>query len=347
MTWGWIVALCLLAGVVNAGELSDCLACGDAKALKRHGFVGTGHRETLRARIGTVDEKLPCVTSGDEAGDAFEVTLRKQRDRTCALQIREVYPPESPGVRYTYEVYANGKLVYVRDYRALMFGPVSYFINLDDPETVGSSQIRLRFANRRAGTPLRISAIWLYSDFPGYCESAGIGIPFYLAPLLDETPDISKREQEFKYLKRNIRPSANSDVRLGCAEEHGYMNRDPARARKQFEDLLNLSRKYDMPLGLSFVSWWSGTPVRYPDGEGGTFGDPEYQQICWSVADDYDEGDGLRKLLGDRWDIRYGWTVPNRWSSVPWLTMNHPRLNAARHKAIGEKLGILDRKSVV
>lgn len=334
-------AICLLADMAHAGELSDSLHFKDTTDLKRHGFLGTGHREVLSARTGTVDEKIPCHASGEKAGEAFQVTLRKSPGLTFAVQIQEVYPPESPGVRYTYEVYANDTLIYIRDYPAVMFGPASYFIHVDDPALLETDKINLRFVNRREGASFRLSAVWLYSDFPEYCRAAGFETSFYLAPLLRGYHDDAELEKEFRYLKLNLRPLPGTDVRLGCAQEHRYMNRDRTQSREQFECLLRLSKKYDMPLELLFVSWWGGTPMRLPDGKGGRFSDPEYQQVCWSESDNYDEGEGLRKLLGDKWDLRYGWTVPNRWSNTPWLTMNHPRLNKARHKVIGEKLGIL------
>lgn len=335
MTWGWAVVLCLLVGAVHAGELSDHLVCGDSKALKHGGFSGVGHTETLRAQVGAVDEKIPCLVSGDKAGDSFEVKLSKQPDKVCALQITEVYPPDAPGVRYTYDVFADGKLVYIRDHPGLMFGRASYFIYL---EGVHSSGVQLRFVNKR-NEPFRIADIWLYSDFPAYCESAGFETPYYLAPLL--TKKSQDREQEARYLKTHIRPTGNPDVKLACVEEHHYMIRDASFARQQFEALLRLSKRYDMPAALHFVSWWGGTPGRIPDGKGGAFRDVEYQQVCWSETDTHDEGEELKKLLGDKWDIRYGLSTPNQWSNCPWLTMNHPRLNSARHKAIGEKLGIL------
>ena len=332
----------MAVGMAHAGGLTDSLSLGDRKALDGHDFAGTGQTEVLKAHIGTVNESIPCFASSPKSGAMFRVTVKKAANQPCTVQITEAYPPDSPGIRYTYGVYADGKLIYVRDYPAIMFGPVSYFVRLDDPAVIAADRVTVKFVNYRDGTSFRIAHIWAYSDFTSYCESAGFDTPFYIAPLLDEyRDDPAKTEAEFEYLSSNLRPIRNSDVKLGCSQEIYYMNRGADYYRAHVRDLLRLSRKYNMPFALSFVSWWGGTPMRQPDGKGGVFSDVEYQQICWSETDAYDDGEPLRKLLGDKYDLRYGLTVPNRWSSVPWLTMNHPVLNAAKHKAIAEKLGVL------
>jgi hypothetical protein len=339
--WLILVFSLVLAGYASAGEISDHVSLGDGKGITRHSFTGLGRAETLTGRIGTVDEKMPCLASGPKSGDSFQIALQKSPGKSCVVQIQEVYPPESEGVRYAYEVYANKKLVYIRDYPGIMFSRVSYFVKLDDPASVKAPKITLRFVNRREGAPFRVSAIWLYSDFDAYCRDAGFGVPFYLTPLLSGRGDDLKLEAEYRYLNSKLRRASCPDVKLGCSTEHHYMHRDQAAAKQEFETYLRLSRKYDMPIAFLYVSWWGGTPMWKPDGKGGQLSDPEYQQICWSETDTYDEGPELRKLLGDRWDIRYGFTTPNMWSNTPWLTMNHPVLNAAKFEAIGRNLGAL------
>src|SRR5689334_5243738 len=125
------ILLCLIATTAGAGELSDSVFFGNAKSEKAH-RTSTGKTEVLATRVGTVDEKIPCRVSSN----GFSLTLRKQPGQPCTIQIQEAYPPESPGVRYTYQVHANDKLAYIRDFPALMFGQTSYFVTLDDPESV-------------------------------------------------------------------------------------------------------------------------------------------------------------------------------------------------------------------
>lgn len=338
------VLLLICACPLAAGELSDSLIFGNTRAEAAHGLQG-GLAGAVSALVGTVHESTTCRASTPAFGSSFQFRLRKQPGQLFTLQIQEVYPPESPGVRYRYEVRIDGKLVYIRDYVGLMVGTVSYFINIDDPEFLPSSEISLTFTNTRGYEPFRISGVWLFSDFAGYCQSSNFDVPFYLNPLLDSHSTKSGLEAEFAYLKNNVAPIVNPSVRLGCAQEHYYMHKTAYQSQQQFTWLLDLARKYDMPYSPLMVSWWAGTPLGVPDGLGGTFGDPKYQQVCWSITDFHDEGQALRDLLGSKWDMHYGWTVPNMWSNTPWLTMNSTVLNNARATAIASKMSVL--KSVL
>jgi len=335
-----LLGLFTMISAASASGLSDSLYFGDAQSQKTHSVRGDGYNTVLTGRVGVVDEKMPCWTSGGKSGSAVSFTLDKQPGKPFTLQVTEVYPPEAPGTRYTYSVYAGGKLVYIRDNPALMFARMSYFITVDDPALMQQKKVTLKLVNTREGSPFRISAIWLYSDFMAYCRDAGFDAPMYLTPLLSNQTEDAKIEEEFKYLRENIHPTQN-DIKLGCAKEIYYMHQDNATWRARFDQLLRYATKYDMPIEFAFVSWWGGTPMWIDDGEGGKFSDVKYQQICWSETDNHDDGPELRKLLGDRYDLKYGLTVPNRWSSTPWLTMNSAQLNKARHRMIGERLGVL------
>jgi uncharacterized glyoxalase superfamily protein PhnB len=148
LTIKWLFALIgalAFAASAMGGELSDAVYFGDKSSEKAHSLQGPGQDEVMSARIGTVDESITCWTSGPKSGDAVEVTLRKQPGKPFSVQIQEVYPPEAPDTRYTYSVYANDKLVYMRDNPALMFGVTSYFINIDDPALIQSGSMKLRF----------------------------------------------------------------------------------------------------------------------------------------------------------------------------------------------------------
>lgn len=105
-------------------------------------------------------------------------------------------------------------------------------------------------------------------------------------------------------------------------------------AMRQFGDLAASSR---FPLRVLPQMHWAGIPTGVPDGAGGTFTDVPYQQITWD-QDDRTEEPGLKPLLGDRYDVRYGLSVPNRWGNTPWLTFNHPRLNQFRRARLREAM---------
>lgn len=339
-----VLILCACACQTLAGELSDSLNIGNSSAEAAHSVQG-GSSETISALVGAVSESTDCRASSSTLNSSFQLKLHKQPGQIFTLQIQEVYPPESPGVRYGYNVEVDGTLVYVRDYIGLMCGTVSYFIKVDNAALLSADEITLKFTNIRSDYPFRISAIWLFSDFAAYCQSSNFDVPFYLNPLLSQYTTKSELETEISYLKTNVSPFVNPNVRLGCAQEHYYMQKTAAQSLQQFQWLLDLAKIYDMPYSPLFVSWWGGTPLWVSDGLGGQFGDAKYQQVCWSETDNYDEGSSLRTLLGSKWDIHYGWTIPNIWSSTPWLTMNSSVLNNARAAAISSKLGTL--KSVL
>ncbi len=103
-----------------------------------------------------------------------------------------------------------------------------------------------------------------------------------------------------------------------------------ARAIGVVADLAHAAR---LPIRIAPQMHWAGIPSGVPDGAGGTFTDVPYQQITWDEADQIDDP-GLKPLLGERYDVRYGLSVPNRWSNTPWLTFNHPRLNQYRRACL-------------
>lgn len=100
----------------------------------------------------------------------------------------------------------------------------------------------------------------------------------------------------------------------------------PERQNAELDKLIAFGKQNHLPLEVVPVSWWGGTPGGC-DGLGGHWTDVTYQQVTYSP------GLGL-----------YGLSVPNRWSSTPWLTMGSSRLNA--FKAAGlQTFGALLRQA--
>lgn len=95
-------------------------------------------------------------------------------------------------------------------------------------------------------------------------------------------------------------------------------------------------------VNVKLTSDWGGWPIWVSDGRGGRFGDLEYQQIVYS-PNHVRETPQLRELLGDSYAREYGLTTPNRWSNTPWLTYNHPRLNAFLGQQYSRVAAIYDR----
>ena len=102
--------------------------------------------------------------------------------------------------------------------------------------------------------------------------------------------------------------------------EVNFMNRSDAQLEEQFRYIFRLGRDADLPLIFNFNSWWDCTPCGR-DGEGGYLNDIPYQQITYNPLT------GKKTL-----------SVPNIWRNTPWLTMNHPRLNALRAQRLRQTM---------
>ena len=134
-------------------------------------------------------------------------------------------------------------------------------------------------------------------------------------------------EAELRTLVR--RTPAHRRLVPQAAVLYNFCTRDPAASRREIERLAGLAESARIPLRIAFQVHWGGTPKGIPDGAGGTFADVPYQQVTFDPADAV-EDPGLRALMGDRYDVRFGLSVPNVWGDTPWLTFNHPRLNQFR-----------------
>lgn len=110
---------------------------------------------------------------------------------------------------------------------------------------------------------------------------------------------------------------------------YNFSTRTAEENQAEIDKLAAMAVEANVPLRIAFEMHWGGLPVGVPDGAGGTFSDLPYQQITFDPDDKVDDP-GLAALMGDRYDVRFGLTVPNVWSNTPWLTYNHPRLNQLR-----------------
>ncbi|MGE5481794.1 MAG: hypothetical protein ACM3VX_02650 [Bacteroidota bacterium] len=115
--------------------------------------------------------------------------------------------------------------------------------------------------------------------------------------------------------------------RVGIAVNWPFLGSSLDQMKHTLELVSELADQLGMPFNVKLSSDWGGWPIRAPDGAGGHFGNLVYQQIVWSPETRTESSD-LKDLLGYRYHPGYGLTVPNVWSNTPWLTYNHPRLNA-------------------
>lgn len=127
-------------------------------------------------------------------------------------------------------------------------------------------------------------------------------------------------------------------IRQELALVYNFCSRDSEANRKKIDSLSAMAEETGIPLRVAFQMHWGGTPVGIPDSGGVTFSDPVYQMITYDPDDRVDDP-GLREVLGNDYDIRFGLSVPNVWSDTPWLTFNNPRLNRFRQNRLADVLG--------
>jgi hypothetical protein len=118
---------------------------------------------------------------------------------------------------------------------------------------------------------------------------------------------------------------------------YNFCSRDSAENRKEIDRLAGLAEQTGIPLRIAFQVHWGGVPVGVPDSGGVAWSDPPYQMVVYD-PDDQTDDPGLAALLGDRYDVRFGLSVPNVWSDTPWLTFNNARLNRFRRTRLNNVL---------
>lgn len=258
------------------------------------------------------------------------------RGKSGYIAITEVYPDTPSGAQYHYTVRGGG-FEYERRNRGAGFGPETFFIKADQPAGSLSSRSKSssdapRFSSDgwRVFTKEELDEIMARDNF----RILG------LVHSLD-----TKSEHLVKMLAEQIHLDPKRRISKGFSAEIRFANQSPERVAAEIQNCADWAAKYEIPAMLGWVSWWSGTPLRMPDGEGKTFGDIKYQQICYAPNSEQPEDVQLKELLGDRYNNHYCLSAPNQWSNTPWLTMNSSSLNQYRYKRADEALEALKKIS--
>ena len=248
------------------------------------------------------------------------------------LAVTEVYPDAPGSAEYHYTVSADGIGTYERRHRGIGFGPETYFIRVKRKH-VGVITIK-----SLSSAPIRILNVWTITQAEMNKLLAADRFQILgLAPASDDG------ESLVRMLAENLHPKSDHNISVGFSAEIRYANKDSNGVKREIENCARWSKKYSLPAMVGLVSWWSGTPLTMSDGEGGHFGDIKYQQVCYDPVMEHPEDSALAALLGDRYNRHYCLTVPNEWSSTPWLTMNSRRLNSYRYGRIDEAVEMLSR----
>lgn len=300
-----------------------CLSrsCDGAETVEVSGCIGS-HRLFFKARAAT--------NSATFAVDG----------RADYLAVTEVYPDTPEQVCYKYKLSAPGIGVYERSQQSTGFGPITYFVRVKK-NPVGTVKIT-NSASEKGGPPVLISGVWGVTK-----EQVGSILARDRFQLMGLIPGgtAEERGRLAGLLAASLTPRPEYGISTGFSAEIRCVNSDEASVRAQLQACADWARKHKMPAMLGLVSWWSGTPLHEPDGLGGKFGDLKYQQVCYSPDVTVPENPALKELIGDRYDTHYGLSVPNQWSSTPWLTMNSKLLNDYRHKRFDEAVALIKEVS--
>ncbi|MHB1457789.1 MAG: hypothetical protein ACYC0V_12845 [Armatimonadota bacterium] len=300
--------------------LTAAMCCGVHAADRVKGVIGD---TDLSFRVKTIQE-----------GKSLQLPIDMHDAKL--VRIREVYPDTPKQPRYTYDVFIDGKLVLKRDNQGTGFGPVSFFIQV--PEWARESD-RITIVNK-CGEQIRVmDAQIVTGESLSQIESTDSFGLLGMAPWSHGSKQ-AKAWIDDLALKIPVKPG----FYRGYSTEFYFARWTKEAIEQQMVDSLKWAKEKDMVFLPLMVSWWSGTPLEIPDGEGGKFGDTKYQQVCWSPEHTVDDIPQLKALLGDRWDVHYCLSIPNEWSNVPWLTMNSPKLNAYRHERLDEALRMFSEK---
>ncbi len=290
-TWGMMLVL----AAMGAGE-PGVVARVEFSAAPGEGIESAEHVW----RVGDRAQPLAGIRIPAETG-AFTFTLPAASGDDLTLELREFRT--APGQSPAYVVELDGTAIAFRCREYDGDGPASAFIDL--PARTSEAPATVRIVNR-APEPLHLSGAVLYRDLEALVRDRGLSVPMYLGATVQwNRTDVDSLRALRAELPdtESIRPM----VVLATVPHARWSNEE---LRERVAALLAASVEADMPVELQVITWWAGTPYG-PDGLGGRWIDPPYQQVTYDPALD-----------------EFNLTVPNRWSNVPWLTMRHPRLNA-------------------
>jgi hypothetical protein len=277
-------------------------------------------REQIGMAIGTVSETV-TVTRIPAGGDLPLAPANPGKDGV--LLIRTVIADDLATHSYDLELSAGGETVHRRGGVTRGLGRRTHFISVNHPAFAGATPVTMVLRNH-APEPLFFEDARTVQHFDTWLRRPPQPDDFTMAFLLDE----DHLDSSFDGLARI---SSAPGVRLAAALEVRYANLRMQRLRQRLARVRAGCDRLGIGFVAGMVSWWTGTP-------GEVRGRLDFQQICWSETDTLDEGQPLRDLLGDRWDLRYGLTTPNMWANTPWQTMNNPELNALRRSRLGPAL---------
>lgn len=312
----------------------DAVDLSSAASRAAHAVQWTrGAAVAEKATVGTLS--LPVAGVRLEPGGSVRARLNLQAGETgVSLLVTLATPPRDHGKRQVYRVRVDGQEVY-RAAEADPGGGVARSFFLDLPGPRASAEVEVA-ADPASQVPLTVASIRCCTNLPPRAPSTERRAPpLGLALLTRKGHGYTMDAEEMRALHRLIPRSPH--LLAQTAVLYNFCARSAAENAQEIDRLAGLAASTNIPLRIAFQMHWGGAPRGVSDGAGGTFTDLPYQQITYDPDDQHDDP-GLAALLGDRYDRRFGLSVPNVWGDAPWLTFNHPRLNQLRRIRLKQAL---------
>lgn len=257
------------------------------------------------------------------------VTVPRNAPPALSLQISLASSQAERGRRQAYRVRINGREA-LRSAERDPGGGVVRSLFLEMPSSRAPIRVEI-VADPDSEAPVTVSHLRLYESLlpqtPQERARLAAASPPGLALLTSQGAGFAINAEEIRRLFRQL-PRTPAIVGQ-TAVLYNFCVRSPEENAKEIRRLSALAEETGIPLRILFQFHWGGVPKGVSDGAGGTFTDLPYQQITFDPDDQVDDP-GLPAIMGDRYDVRFGLSVPNIWNDTPWLTFNHPRLNQFR-----------------
>jgi len=254
------------------------LAAGPARgaSLRAAETIGFGN-VTVRERVGSLDLSFRGRWLAPQETASAEF---RSPGKAYALLVRAVVPDDLPGHTVAYSVEVNGEVCGRRDLRTEGVGRRSQFVRIDDREIYSQRTQRLVIRNTAREKLFLESALVL----PGYLDAIRQpfdGSDFVLAFLINGAraghADL-KRVKDFRGAP-GVTRAISSEIPFAVANREGL--------KKRIDDFADAVAEAGWPAVPIPISWWAGTPSEVRERL-------DFQQVCYSKTDTYDEGHRIR-----------------------------------------------------
>lgn len=260
---------------IEVAGLTDSIDIAQPRSEENHAFASQGNvsRQISGDWVGGHDmRRMARTVSGIGSGVSYR--LKVPRGVPLTLEFEELEnraAPNQDAVR-AYSLFVDGKRAYFRTAQASSGGPLHFFVAVPPRDR---DVLDLKIQNETEA-PFNLGRIWAFADFPRYFERAGMAVPYHLAPTLHLS--FSDREADAQKL-RAIKTSfgEHPHARPAWTTWLTYANLSDSEIGQRLDYMLSLAQEFDLPVQISFDTWWGSTP-NGSDGQGGFWSDVEYRR---------------------------------------------------------------------